>query len=154
MFKNFTSNPAESKTAGQGTPFWNALPGCFSWGRCVCAVKSELSRNPPASFYISGIDKKAPRNRRIPGRFRAVLSVDGNRGGLGQLLLLASRQREFQDTVLKLGGHILGLHAFAHIEAAAAGAGVPLLTDIPARLVRFLLIQDLGGTDDQIAVLF
>ena len=99
------------------------------------------------------IDKKAPRNPPIPGSLCAILSFDGNRGGLGQLLLLTSRQREFQDAVLKPGGHVLGLHTLAHIEAAAAGAGVPLLADIPARLVRFVLVQALGGADGQIAVL-
>ena len=42
---------------------------------------------------------------------------------LGQLLLSGLRHIQRQDTVLKLGGHLFGLH-IAHVEAAAHGTGV------------------------------
>ncbi|MEY8261068.1 hypothetical protein AALA80_12010 [Oscillospiraceae bacterium 50-60] len=45
----------KAKTAGQGTPKRNILPGCFSWGRNVCAVKTELLQNPTCFFSMSGI---------------------------------------------------------------------------------------------------
>ena len=54
--QNITSFWPKAKTAGQGTPLWNTLPGYFSWGRCVCVVKTELSRNPLIFFYISSIE--------------------------------------------------------------------------------------------------
>ena len=55
--------------------------------------------------------------------------------------LLVLRRGELQDAVLKLGGHIPGLHTLAHIEAAATGAGVPLLADVPPGLVGFLFTK-------------
>lgn len=69
------------------------------------------------------------RNRRIPGQFFLYL--------LGK--------RYSQDTILKLGGHIPGFNPFAHKEAAAAGAGVPLLTDVLALLIFLVFVQSLGG---------
>ena len=62
-------------------------------------------------------------------------------------------QGESQDTVLKLGGHILGLHSFTYIKAAAAGTGIAFLADVPALFICLVLVQPLGRTDRQTTIL-
>ncbi len=68
----------KAKTAGQGIPKRGALPGCFSWGRNVCAVKTELLQNPTCFFSMSGIA--------FPGLSSYNVRVNGVSYKLGSLL--------------------------------------------------------------------
>src|SRR5699024_5471086 len=56
-------------------------------------------------------------------------------------------QAQFQDAVLEAGLHILGLDLVTHIEAAGAGAGVPLLTDVMSLVVLLVPVLVAAGRD-------
>ena len=68
-----------------------------------------------------------------------------------QIRLFGLRHIQRQDTVLKLGGHLFGLH-IAHVEAAAHGTGVTLPADVAALLVLLILIKTLCGLNSQVAI--
>lgn len=70
---------------------------------------------------------------------------------LGQLLLSGLRHIQRQDTVLKLGGHLFGLH-IPHVEAPAHGTGVTLPADVATLLVLLILIKTLCGLNGQVAI--
>ena len=82
-----------------------------------------------------------------PGAFRrrgvSLLLLNGDGAVLGQLLLHILGHGDGQDAILKLGADVLRLHRIAHIEAAAARAGVALLTDVLALLIRLVLVRPL-----------
>ena len=71
----------------------------------------------------------------------------------GQGFGLGLGQAQFQDAVLEAGLHILGLDLVAHIEAAGAGTGVPLLTDVVALVVLLVPVLVAAGRDGQVTVL-
>ena len=58
-----------------------------------------------------------------------------------------------QNAILILGADILGTDVLAHVEAPAANAGVTLPAEILAVAVSLVLVQTLGRTDGQVAIL-
>lgn len=57
----------------------------------------------------------------------ALLFLNDDQIGFWQPILLFLGERDSQNAVLKLCGHIFQLHALAHIKTEAAGASVALI---------------------------
>jgi hypothetical protein len=85
LIRDFHRLWPKAKTAGQGTPKRNILPGCFSWGRNVCAVKTELVRtvNFFAAFPGPESSEANPGRKRRNFPSGAVFRVSGKRSGKG-----------------------------------------------------------------------
>ena len=82
------------------------------------------------SLYSSHNDRVAG-HKQAPEPFApepaALLFLNDDQIGFWQPILLFLGERDSQNAVLKLCGHIFQLHALAHIKTEAAGASVALI---------------------------
>lgn len=104
--------------------------------------KTYITKTQAAYMSNSGerqielLQKYAAKTKAVPiyvlysdriDQFPCVKTKNDNQIGFCQPILLFLGERDSQNAVLKLCGHIFQLHALAHIKPAAAGASVALI---------------------------